>query len=278
MTWKLWQALKRPPTHHHLFRRFYIATEEPFPWYVGCSRYVAMFFVLPILTAAGLFYGIGWAVGIANLIGKEKERGAFDLISLSPSGSLGVSWAMSLGYLYHHVTFRNINHPGNLLMRLGLSALFLFTLNTFFYIAMDRPDANPLTLLLSPLVIVVALYLDHVQSLVLVPLVGIGSGLLANNRLNGQLYAFAGYIGCQLATYLTTLLIGFIIVPGILRAFSLRGDLVGLLLLLGQLALFYSVREAIIALLWRRLTTRLTTDPLDIDRIAGRKFSLSSLW
>lgn len=280
MTWKLWQALKLPPKHHHLFRRFYAATEEPFPWYVGCSRYVAILFVFPILAFAGLIYGIGWSVGIANLIGKEKERGAFDLISLSPSGALGVSWAISLGYLYHHITFRNINEPFNLAVRFGIGALCLMALDLLLFIVnYEGSGLGGLTILMmTGLTLLIVLYTDHVQSLVLAPLVGISAAMNASNRLNAQLYAFAGYLGAQLLTYLTMILLGFVMIPALLNLLGIRGELVGILVLSLRVALLYGIREAVIAWLWRRLVSEMTTDPIDIEKIAGRKLSFSSFW
>lgn len=275
MTWKLWQALKRPPTRHHLFRRTFAATDEPFPWYIGCSQFLALIFIVPILAFAGAIYGMGWAVGVSNVLGKERQRKSFDLLSLSPSGPLGISWALSLGYLYHHRTFRNINDTFNLLLRLSAGTMLLVPV--VLIVNWQGDGFNFFTFVLSLAALWVALYLDHVQSLLLAPLVGIAVTLLTDNRLNAQLYAFAAYTGLQLMTYLVTLLVGFVIVPGLFAWFGLPDGFAVLLLIPLRLGLFYAVREAQIALLWGWLTREMTTDPVDLEKIAGRKFSWGSL-
>jgi hypothetical protein len=279
MTWKIWQAIKNPPRRHHLFQRAFHAPEEPFPWYVGCSQFVAILLVFPILAFAGAIYGLVWSVGVSNMLSKEKERGAYDLISLSPSGPFGVSWAISLGYLYHHRTFRNINKLQNLILRIGFgSAILFFFVGCFVLSRANHAPGFGLTFIFAVLALWIALYIDHIHSLVLAPLVGIGAVLLTKDRLNAQLYAFAGYLGIQLATYLSTMLVGFVILPGLFSLFGVRGWALDILFIAAQLVVLYAVRAAFINYLWALLTREMTTDPIDIRKITERKISFSSLW
>lgn len=269
LSFRLWRALKRPPTRNPLFRRAYTHPEEPAPWYVGCVRWAGVLIFLPIIALAGLVYGFGWSVSIANLLGRERETHTFDLISLTPPGPLGMSWAAALGYLYHHRTFRNVNESGNLLVRAAFMALLLGGAGVVFTVAAIF-DAPPLILLMLYVVtLFAALLVDHVQSLVAAVLVGILAADAAGTRLGAQLYAFALYSGVQLVTYVLTFALGFALFPAFADALD-RYDLLSSIAVVGwRLLLFAGSREAVIWLLWRRVDAALCPDPYEQRVLLG---------
>ncbi len=265
LTWAFWHALRHPPARNPLFRRAYTAPEQPIPWYIGCVQGFGILLFLPILAFAGLIYSIGWSVGIANLIGKERVRGTFDLLSLCPSGPLGMSWAIATGYLYHHRTFKNITSPGNVFIRVMLAGSLIALVDLQALLAPGVDWTILLWTLLSRLAAAaVALYIDQVQSLVLGALVGMVMPGIARERVNAQLYAFAAYIGAQLATYFVTIMVGFYLIPLLFDRLSLAGIGADAVIVLLRLALFFGTRELLIRLLWRRLVEQLNPDPGEI--------------
>lgn len=269
LSFRLWRALDSPPTRNPVFRRAYTRPEEPAPWYVGCVRWFGVVIFLPIIALAGLIYGFGWSVSIANLLGREREHHTFDLISLTPSGPLGMSWAATLGYLYHHRTFRNVNQQGNLLARAGFMTVILVGAGLLVTVdaILNAPPLVVLALYLATLF--AALLVDHVQSLAAAVLVGILAADAAGNRLGAQLYAFSLYSGVQLTTYVLTFGLGFALFPEFADATN-RHDLLSSVAVIGwRLALFAGSREVLIWLLWRRIASALYPDPYEQRILLG---------
>ena len=270
LTFRLWRALKRPPTRNPLFRRAYIRPEEPAPWYVGCVQWAGVLIFLPIIALAGLIYGFGWSVGIAGLLCRERENRRFDLLALTPPGPLGMSWAAALGYLTHHRTFRNINQTGNLLVRAVFMALFISGAGLLFTLSGLMSTPLLITFALYTVTLCVALLVDQAQSLVAAVLVGILAADAAGSRLGAQLYAFALYAGLQLVTYVLTFALGFTLFPTITDVTG-RHDLLANIALVGfRLALFAGSRELLIWLLWRRLDAALNPDPYERRLLLGQ--------
>jgi hypothetical protein len=263
LSFRLWRAIQRPPTRNPLFRRVYLAPEEPAPWYVGCVRWVGVVIFLPIIALAGLIYGLGWSVSIANLLGREYEQHTFDLARLTPPGPLGMSWAAALGYLYHHSTFRNVNQPGSIFVRTAVSALVLGTVGITADAINGSRDLGAAYLLFS-LTMFVALVIDHGQSLVAALLVGILAANATRNSLSAQLVAFTAYSGIQLTTFLVTLAFGFALIPANENFYV---STIPVLLL--RLALFAGSRELLIWLLWRRIAVSLGPDPSEQQVLLG---------
>lgn len=254
LSYQLWRALKRPPTRNPLFRRTYLTAEQPAIWYVGCVQWIGILVFLPIIALAGLVYGFGWSAGVATQIGRERERHTFDLISLTPPGPLGMSWAAALGYLHYQRTFRNVNHVGNLLVRAGVVTLLFAGFDAALFMTMTTPP--PLAILgLHAIAVFVALLVDHVQSVVAAVLSGIVAGHAGGGRVNGQLVAFALYSGVQLATYGVTLSLFSIVRPLVFTPTP-----ASVVLAVVILVAFAGSRELLLWLLWRWIDRLLAPD------------------
>jgi hypothetical protein len=273
---RLRHALRRPPTRNPLFKRAFIAPEQPAPWYIGCVQWAGIALFLPIIALAALIYGIGWSVGIANLISKERAQGTFDLISLCPSGPLGMSWAIATGYLYHHRTFKNINAPGNLYSRVATMAVFTVALGLLFDLQNAVGSGHLLFALMARIVaLAFALYADHVQSLVLAALAGIAAGGMTSNRVNAQLYALVMNVGIQLVTYLATIAIGFSLLPAILDVMNLHSSLAETVVVGARLLIFVGTREALTALLWSVVHEQLNPDAMETRLLTQSRASIT---
>ncbi len=270
LSWRLWQATRRPPTADYLFRRAYSSAEEPFPWYIGCSQWLAGFLIFPVIAFAGTIYSLGWAVGVANLLGRERARHTFELISLTPPGPLGSSWLMALGYLYRHRTFRNVSQRGNLLTRVLLTAFVLAGLGFFEPFELMSAEGILVRLVVRVVTLVAALYFEHTQSVVLGIVAGLAAPAANEDGSNAQIFAFVAYVGIQILTYVGTVVIGFGVTAALLRGLHAEGLAFYLLLMLARVAVLVGLREISIALLWRWLTNRLGATTIDIRLLTGK--------
>jgi hypothetical protein len=270
LSYRLWQALRRPPTRNPLFRRAYSRVEEAAPWYVGCVQWAGILIFLPIIALAGLIYGLGWSVGIANLLGRERENRTFDLLALTPPGPLGMSWAAATGYLYHHRTFSNVNGKGNILARTIAMAVVLGGMGLLFDVTTFDVLPSFGALVLIWITLFIAMLIDHVQSIVVTMLVGIIAADAAKSRLSAQLYAFALYSGVQVLTYVVTLAVGLAFLPPLLERLGVNGVFGYLLLMLLRLALFAGTRELLVWLMWRRADAALSPDPYEQRILLGQ--------
>ena len=274
---RLWKALRTPPTNASLFRRAYSTTEEPFPWYIGCGQWAAGLLIFPVIAFAGTIYSLGWAAGIANLIGRERARHTYDLICVAPPGPLGVSWAMALGYLYRHRTFRNVNQPGNLIARVALTSFVLAGLGAFSpNFGLLSTDTVIAQLLARVITLALAVTIEHVQSVAL----GVEAGLMAATSTedgnNAQIIALALYAGVQLTTYLGTVVIGFMLLPSLLGALNANGLFAYALLMIVRVTVLAALREGLLVVLWHVLTARVNGMATDLTPAARRPSSATS--
>jgi hypothetical protein len=279
ITWKLWRALRNPPLKHALFRRVFAGGDEKTPWYVNAAQTLGLIFFLPVLLFPAAIYSTGWVTGISSRIAKEHVSKTYALLAVSPAGPLGASWAMCLGALYRHRTFRNINTSstwvGRIILALAvvlgvelcISTASLATINT----TMGEASIEFLILLpLRALTIGIALYIDHVQSLILCALVGIAIPGFSQDRTNAQVMAFGLFLLLQVAAYLAAALAGFVILPMLYEALRLDGWLSTILLYGLRLLAFYGAREVIIRVLWGQVAETLNGSPGELLWV-GRK-------
>lgn len=268
MTTRLWRALQRPPIRNPVFVRAYDAPEQPTLWYIGCAQWFGILFFLPILAFPALIYGIGWAAGVSNLISKERAQGTFDLIRLCPSGPLGMTWALCAGYLYHHRTFNNINERGTLYWRTAVVVIALVSLDIS--VSLRAADsAHPIPWLARVVTLIVALLIEHRQSLIIASLSGMLAPFLTGERVNAQLFAFALYLLAQMATYMAVM-VGFTILSALVALPGLTGWFGTSVMLCLRLGIFLGVRDALIRLLWRALGEQLALAPVEQTEFLNR--------
>jgi hypothetical protein len=290
-TWRLWRALTRPPYNHPLFWRT-VTTREPdapvrrwpsghlvlgivvlficsgafFPRQITTIVLVA-FMIVPILllifTFNGLIYGLIWGVKISSAIAKTYEASIFDVLSLSPGGALGATWAMGTGCLYRNREVGDLNFPETWTIRLFVVIFASMALGTLS--GTRRANELVLPVLVYALVLIAGFYVDDIQSIVLGSLVGMLTPLYARNRLDARLWTMGLYLLIQVTTYVSVLLVGFVLLPALYDWMSISGIHSDIVLPLLGLAVFYGMRELGIALLWNNLTRRLNADPQELN-------------
>jgi hypothetical protein len=235
-----------------------------------------LFFLPLLLTLHGTVYSLNHAVRISGLMAEAREQKVFDLFSLTPLGPFGLSWVMSLGCLYRSDRFPRRRR----LVRI-ISLVLAGLIGFMMLVAMLRllslnggPSAREFARLSSSqnlvvsavgMALVAAFYLDFIHSLVLGLLLAILMSSYAQRRLEAQFFTLTAFLGLQLLTYIVTLLIGFVLLPTLVKGLPVPFD--NLLLLAGNLALLFGIRESLIALVWSQLIVRLNVAPDEFEFI-----------
>jgi hypothetical protein len=227
---------------------------------------LAAFLIVPVLllifTFNGLIYGLIWGIKISSAIARTYEASIFDVLSLSPAGALGATWAMGTGCLYRNRAFGDLNFPETWTIRLFVVIFASMALGTIS--GVRRANELVLPVLIYALVLIAAFYIDDIQSIVLGSLVGMITPLYTRNRVDARLWTMGLYLLMQAMTYLSVLLVGFVFLPMLsarIAITGLHGDVV--LPLLG-FTVFYGIREVGIAVLWNHLARRLNADPREL--------------
>jgi hypothetical protein len=291
MTLKLWHALNHPPARHPLFQRLVLlpgmTDKRYFSWAnilvslvvdVGARSPVLLLFFLPLLLAfAGITYGIDCALRVGNSIARAYENETFDVLSLSPPGQMGITWALCTSSLYRHRDFDRLRD----VMRSAIAFTFISLILIDAFISTINPSGFKPTL--SPSVIVVmfhwtalslimvAIYVEYFQSAVLGSLVGMFVPTFARTRLDTGVLTFGGFLLLQMMVYFLTMLVGFGVLPVFINQTRLIGPLTEVGLNAVRLMIFFSLREALISILWYVLVQRLNTAPSELEFVIQRK-------
>lgn len=286
LTWKLWNALNRPPTTHPLYQRTQrapLTKRRPLPvlvlgtYLLACCTVSLLASIglqwLPVLAALALAFGntvysAVCAVNISGTIARERETNTYDLLCLSPMGALVVSWVLCTGRLFRTPTFRRL-HFGIRLLVIVIGLTLGLTLVVPLLIAAHYEAQVANTELFSALLVGVTLtivfYLDHIQSAVVGSLIGMMSPTFIRHGTESRLRAVGSFLLWQLLSHGLAGAVGFVFLPALYSVLRLNSWLAEATLAVLAVALFYGLREGIIRRLWARLMERLNADEAELD-------------
>lgn len=243
-TWKLWHHIINPPRDNPVYQWVLRKPGPAIPWYVGCAEVFAFILILPMVAFIGPVYSFGWVIGISEKIARARESGLLALLSITPSGTLGASFALATAIMHREGALARISQRSTWAGRFAVVLLLLYA-----YLAPRAAAGEPVVGPLITLVILIAaIWPDHVQSLALSCTVGMLAGNFTTSRVNVQWLAFlllfvfqAGAYGAALSLFLT-----------------LSGEdpvrMAGAALAAGTT--LFALREAAFVLLWRALENR----------------------
>ncbi|HVU10863.1 MAG TPA: hypothetical protein VHD90_06275 [Phototrophicaceae bacterium] len=205
--------------------------------------------LLIVIMAATTFYVAAWLIQMAAALARERTRSVYDLLCVTPPGTLGITWAISAACLHSDDALGWIDAS-----RKVLTAMTVFTL-TVIVVTISLRDTMPtvfsiLQLALDIAIVTAVSYADHVQSVVLGSLIAMLAPTYVRGSIDAQVLALFVFLTLQVAACLPTVLI----VIGLGTSDPL---FLSLLALCG-------VREGVIAALWRLLTVRLNAAPLEL--------------
>lgn len=286
MTWRLWRALQSPPYRNPLFQRAIRPRPQVYQVYLDrilVIGFVAMlggicFFssiVLPLVFIAsvglivfpllgvlfsGTVLGTLWAHEISSIISGEHERGTYNLLCLCPSGALGVNWAICTGCLYRHRALERINSTQRV--------IFAFLITVSVNVRESQFELALIVLYIAALT--VAFHIDYVQSVVLSGLIGLYTASIVANRTDARLWTVGLFLFLQLAVYVLSWILGFVLVPGLYVVLHFEGTYADISLLAFRLVIFYAIREGVITGLWYLLLGRLNIQLPEMDLLLRR--------
>jgi len=274
-TWRLWQALKSPPANHPIFQRMVSPYYDDMSWVVvaqnvliqGQIWFWSLIFVLDtraliLMVFSGTIYGVIWSAIVSSTIAVEREYRMYDLLCLSPSGTLGISWAICTGCLHRNQTLTQVNSQEAWSIRVILFIPLVISTNVLLGRAFSNLGAITLIWLGALLIV---FYLDHVQSIIFGSLLGVLAPHFAPNRLDSRLWAIGTFLLVQSSTYLVLFMTSGLILPALYRAVGFTGWYADLSLPVASVAVFYSLREMALIRLWRMLTEQLNAAQTELD-------------
>jgi hypothetical protein len=278
MTWSVWKSIfpdAAQPTPYSEFihavhtRREIKALDEPRSRWSAIFRFALITFafsgiwvfavpLLPLLLpvyVAGL--GAWCADQTANAIANERSRKRYELVSVLPIGSAGITWTITQVTLRKLELIARIN---SLLTNLGI----LGTLSIIGFVLVNAIEARAGAI---AILLMIALYLDFVQSVLIGSYIGIVASIFDSDRLSVGTLSVLLYLLVQLATY--ALGIALLIMTTHHRTttafdYFYRATLIGLVVL-------PLLREALLHSLWYWLTYRLESTWQEMAQTVGMK-------
>ncbi len=294
----VWEALRRPPIAHPLFRRLtrgqrkVFTPPKPIPLgrriltsaalmgglFFGLSFYphviTPLLCALPLILAFlymllfGTVAGAYWTLRISAALTRQREQGLFELLATAPSGRFSVIWAVTTACIYSDDSFSGENAQSVWFMR----AFALLVLALVWLVSASNYRTGLPTISLLAVISVIGstalwFYLDDRQLVVIGALIGMITPQMMRGRVNPLAGALASYSGAQLLTYL--LIVGGGL-PVISLALAAGLDEDALLVLLPPLLVLivFALRESLIWGLWRALRGLIDGESVDIRRLS----------
>ncbi len=193
-----------------------------------------------------------WAAGISDCVVKLQKHGIYDLLCLLPGGRWAANWAIACSNIHQSGAIR----VGWTLLRVAamVGLVLVLTLASLVVVQLfsaGKGLGSGIWLMLDVIALLIGQLLHVIQTMVLTPLVGLLIPTWIHNRLEARLSAVGLYLGLQLSPFLICGLL-FSLAP---LAASQPVDAGNSLT--PYVFIVFSMREAIIMLLWIVLLRRL---------------------
>jgi len=297
ITWRIWGAINRPPRYHAIFRHMQqlpLVAKFPYRWAIAAQLATALlgillFMLFPsvvfvslllfmaalpllVLLFNGSVLGALWTWRVSQALAHEIQSGRFDLMSISARGPLGVSWLICTGCLHRGGRLRQTREFVRLASLIVFAALLFICLLLAFSLLFNEPitpQRSYQTQVLETAIplagIALALWLDHVQSIVIAALLGMVMPFRIRDTRLAHIWTLLIYGIIQLSVYVfmvvTILVLQILFERALSQPLVLRAALV-----VSNILIFYMLREALIGLLWRMMLAHFDAYPTDFDR------------
>jgi hypothetical protein len=277
--WRLWKGLKHPAADHPMFAR---VLDDIYDDATRLSRLTQSVFLqgqiwlwpllfiidmrlVCLMALSGTISGMILTLRISNRITEEQQSRTYDLLCLTPGGTIRALWAICTGCLHREQAFEILNSLEAWVVRLGLFVPFVISSQLFLQRMLGMKGGVTLTWGMG---FIALFYIEHIQATVF----GCLSGMLAAQQatsVDKRLWAVTLFSAFQVCSYLFTILVSLFILPVICRwltVASISSEISQMLLTVG---LFYVTREGMITLGWHWLIDSTNTRPTDIDFLNG---------
>jgi hypothetical protein len=255
MTRQVWRAFRQPPLKQPVFDRLVASVAfspslRPLWWnnlaiqgqiWLWALMFIVDVRALPLMLLSGTGYGLLWALGISGAIAQERRSGTYDLLCLTPEGSFGVNWAITIGCLHQGDALRQVISQEVWTIRLMLLIPLTITAN----LMLNRALTQSPVALLWMVALLLIFYLDHIQSIIIGALFGLMAPQAAALTGDSRLWALAGFLAAQAGSY------ALVLALTLLNPLGKLGPAASPLL---AVVAFLLIREAIIT--WQVRVTR----------------------
>jgi hypothetical protein len=273
--WRLWRGLKHPADNHPVFwrvlddiyddaTRFSRLTQNIFLqgqiWLWPLLFIVDMRLVC-LMVFSGTISGTILTLRISNCIASEQQSRTYDLLCLTPGGTIRTLWAICMGCLHREQAFEILNSQEAWIVRLGLFIPFIISSQLFLQRIMGLKGGVTLYWGVG---FIALFYIDHIQATVFSCI----AGMLAaqqTSSMDKRLWAVTTFEAFQVCSYLFTIVVGLLILPDFCRWLGVLGINSEISQMLLTVGVFYVTREGVITLGWRRLMDSTNTQPAEID-------------
>jgi hypothetical protein len=293
---QLWQALQRPPINHPLFirtagverisKRLLLFAEGLAPatlgtgaliciamWFLPYITFLAQLFLvwgiapLAFIMVNGTVFGGIWAATIGKTVAAEYTRKRYELLCLSPAGTLMTNWAICTACLHRNQVFQFIYSQRNtIIYQLIIPGSALLVLG--FTLSAPPPRGGVLIAnIIGYTCAIIAFFSDYIYSMVLCSIAGMLSPSVARDSGNAPLMAMGIFLLFQVSSYVAILvidLVGLNMIFGLLHVQGLYAELVLTIL---RLLVFFAVREMVVIYLWRLLQKQLNIEEPELLRM-----------
>ncbi len=211
-------------------------------------------FILSPLFVSPLF-GTYWAAFIAGMIRYEHQQNRFDLMAILPEGSFGAYDTIAALHMRRSRLYYYLDDALNITGLIGGIGTFLLVSGLLVGLATPQL-ADPqemwsvFSFVISALLIMVGLYVDQVQSVILSYEIGLTIPLHTRAALEARVWGASAYLGLQLLLYGVALWLGFWLAPRLLPGGSPVSIFTAILLLFSlRETSIYSLRRYVISVL-----------------------------
>lgn len=257
MTRRLWLALRYPDEQHPLYAKLVVVRSATVSWllWLGVVLF-APILLIPALPFTATAYGLVWTVHISQSLCQLRATGRYSVLSTTPNGELGISFAVCTGLMHHNRRFLRL-HSGSLWSARILVG-FIFLSIIFDSLPSIGEAERPLAGVMVYLFVACGLIIDHYQTVAICGLWSMLVPTFVDDAFSIRVIAPAGFLMIQVATYILIVVLSFSVLPAFLRVLQIALPIAARVPL--QFVLFVAIRELMVFGLWRVLLHRLRTN------------------
>jgi hypothetical protein len=215
---------------------------------------------LAFIMVNGTLFGAIWAATIGKTIAAEYTRKRYELLCLSPAGTLLTNWAVGTACLYRNQLFQFIHTQRNTIIFSVIMPASVLLVIGFTLSAPPPRGAVLVSNIIAYTIVIIAFFADYIYSMVLCSLAGMLAPALAPNSLNAPLWAIGIFLVFQILGYTAIFVLDLVALPVLFGVAQFHGVYAEVTLAVLRLLIFFVVREASVTYLWRLFLKRLNIE------------------
>jgi hypothetical protein len=218
-------------------------------------------------------YGLAHCVAVSARIVHEREQGIYELLSVSPSGRIGLHWAYTVSWLVNHRTFRWMLL---IFIGVGMFAVLLGIAGNLLIAPSPLTENAPFHVgrLVGAATNIVSFWLDYTQIIILSSLIAMYVGAVTEEISTARLLSGGVFIALQVAIYIVSNVFHLLLQGALLNVeltsttdYETRVTLITVVAVI----ITYLLREYLICVLWNLVVRTLNASPSELDTLIHHK-------